>query len=70
MSFGIFILQVKFIDFYSLIYLQIGLSFVVIWMFVLFSSSSTHEKKTKTYVIVKHEKYYLKHNSFSEVGHL
>ncbi|PVD29148.1 hypothetical protein C0Q70_11745 [Pomacea canaliculata] len=29
-------------------------------------TSSTHEKKTKTYVIVKHEKYYLKHNSFSE----
>ncbi|KAL4232908.1 DNA-directed RNA polymerase III subunit RPC2 [Mactra antiquata] len=29
-------------------------------------TSSTHERKSKTDVIVKHEKYYLKHNSFSE----
>ena len=29
--------------------------------------SSTHERKSKTDVIVKHEKYYLKHNTFSEV---
>lgn len=29
-------------------------------------TSSTHERKSKTDVIVKHEKYYLKHNSFAE----
>ncbi|XP_060608469.1 DNA-directed RNA polymerase III subunit RPC2-like [Ruditapes philippinarum] len=29
-------------------------------------TSSTHERKSKTDVLVKHEKYYLKHNSFSE----
>ncbi|ESO92257.1 hypothetical protein LOTGIDRAFT_233244 [Lottia gigantea] len=29
-------------------------------------TSSTHERKSKTYVIVKHSKYYLKHNIFSE----
>lgn len=32
--------------------------------------SSTHERKTKTDVIVKHEKYYLKQNSFTEVWNL
>ncbi|XP_048258371.1 DNA-directed RNA polymerase III subunit RPC2-like [Haliotis cracherodii] len=29
-------------------------------------TSSTHERKSKTYVVVKHGKYYLKHNTFSE----
>lgn len=29
-------------------------------------TSSTHEKKTKTYVVMKNARYYLKHNSFSE----
>ncbi|XP_052245224.1 DNA-directed RNA polymerase III subunit RPC2-like [Dreissena polymorpha] len=29
-------------------------------------TSSTHERKTKTDVIVKHDKYYMKQNSFSE----
>ncbi|XP_052807521.1 DNA-directed RNA polymerase III subunit RPC2-like [Mya arenaria] len=29
-------------------------------------TSSTHERKTKTDVIVKHEKYYIKQNSFTE----
>ncbi|XP_076354382.1 RNA polymerase III subunit RpIII128 isoform X2 [Tachypleus tridentatus] len=29
-------------------------------------TSSTHERKTRTNIIVKHDHYYLKHNSFSE----
>ncbi|XP_050391784.2 DNA-directed RNA polymerase III subunit RPC2, partial [Patella vulgata] len=29
-------------------------------------TSSTHERKSKTYVTIKHTKYYLKHNIFSE----
>ena len=34
---------------------------------VCFIFSSTHERKTKTDVVVKHEKYYVKQNSFIEV---
>ncbi|KAL5010211.1 hypothetical protein ScPMuIL_012516 [Solemya velum] len=29
-------------------------------------TSSTHERKSKTYVVIKHEKYYLRHNTFNE----
>ena len=29
--------------------------------------SSTHERKSKTYVVTKHGRYYLKHNIFTEV---
>ncbi|KAJ8315119.1 hypothetical protein KUTeg_007269 [Tegillarca granosa] len=29
-------------------------------------TSSTHERKSKTYVTMKHEKFYLRHNTFSE----
>jgi DNA-directed RNA polymerase III subunit RPC2 len=28
--------------------------------------SSTHERKSKTYVLVKHDKIYLRHNSVTE----
>jgi hypothetical protein len=32
----------------------------------IFSYSSTHERKSKTAIIVKHDRIYLKHNSVAE----
>ena len=40
---------------------------ILFWCLISMCSSSTHEKKTKTYVINKQDKFYLKHNCFSEV---
>lgn len=35
---------------------------------ILIFNSSTHERKSKTYVYIKKGKFYLKHNIFSEVN--
>ena len=36
----------------------------------IFLSSSTHERKSKTNIVMKANRYYLKHNTLSEVGHV
>lgn len=37
-----------------------------VFVLIFLSKSSTHERKSKTAIIVKHERIYLKHNSISE----